>query len=145
MEFIKCKLVPDAFAPERAYRTDAGWDLKTPYDVVVGPCMTSQGAGKSIIDTGVHIAIPEGYCGLIVAKSGLNVKSHLTATGLIDSGYSGSIRVKLYNYGSHEYEFKRGDKVAQIIFIPICTAALVLVDDIEKGERGDNGFGSSGK
>ena len=77
--------------PSKAYDNDAGFDLYAAEDFVV------PAGGSYTTDTGVHMAIPEGYCGLIVSKSGLNVKNGLTSTGLVDAGYVGSIRIKLYN------------------------------------------------
>lgn len=134
-----------AIMPKRAHDADAGYDLCTPFDVVVPPYTTMHGAGKCLINTGVHMQIPKGYAGLLVSKSGLNVVHNLTGTGLIDSGYTGSICVKLYNYSDREYRFQAGDKVIQIILIPVFTPELVRVESLEDTERGDAGFGSSGK
>lgn len=141
---MKIKLDENAVMPERAHQWDAGLDLKSPYDIVVGAFSPANGNGKAIINTGVHVAIPEGYVGIIASKSGLNVKHDLTDTGVIDSGYTGSIVVKLYNHGTEEHHFKRGDKVAQLIIMPIIIPTLELVDTLEETERGNSGFGSSG-
>lgn len=83
---------------------------------------------------------------MLVSKSGLNVKHDITSTGLIDSGYQGSIRVKLYNNGDNDYTFKRGEKISQLVLLPILQEKFNLVEDFnEKTDRGQNGFGSSGK
>ena len=138
-----------AILPTRAHETDAGLDLYTPNDLIVARSRwtPTEGitVGSATIDTGVHVEIPKGYVGFIKSKSGLNVKHGLTAEGVIDSGYTGSIVVKLYNHTSTSYEFKAGEKVAQLVLLPIITPDLELVDSLEDTDRGSNGFGSSGK
>lgn len=136
---MKVKLDSGAFLPERAHEADAGYDLRTPINVYV------PANGCVAIDTGVHIAIPEGYVGFLKAKSGLNVKYDLTGTGVVDSGFTGSIRVKLYNHGNEGYLFNVGDKIIQIVFLPIFTPELEVVDELPDTERGMDGFGSTGR
>ena len=135
--------------PTRAHEWDAGLDLYTPEDVTVvrSRWTPSEGltVGSATIDTLVHVEIPKGYVGFIKSKSGLMVKHGLTADGTIDSGYVGSIRVKLFNHTSTSYEFKAGEKIAQLVLLPILTPDLELVDELEDTDRGSNGFGSSGK
>ena len=153
---MKIMLDEGAILPTRAHETDAGLDLYTPKKVVVWEtrgsgsgydgsfsCRTS--TGSATIDTGVHVEIPKGYVGFIKSKSGLNVKHGLTAEGVIDAGYTGSIVVKLYNHTSTSYEFKAGEKIAQLVLLPIITPDLEVVDSLEDTDRGSNGFGSSGK
>lgn len=90
--------------------------------------------------------LPKHTAGLIVSKSGLNVKHDITSTGLVDEAYTGSIRVKLYNHGPNDYRFEKGDKISQIMIIPVTeTQELELVDSLEETERGDGGFGSTGR
>ena len=101
--------------------------------------------GFATIDTGVHIQIPKGYCGLLVSKSGLNVHSNLTSTGLIDAGYTGSIRVKLYNHGKKARVITPHQKISQLAILPCLLCKPVLVDKFEETERGDGGFGSTGE
>lgn len=137
---IKVKLDEGAFVPESAHTADAGYDLRTPTD-----CYIPAG-GFGIIDTGVHMAIPEGYVGFLKSKSGLNVRDHLTGEGVIDSGYTGSIVVKLYHNGEYGAKWlHRGDKVIQIVLLPIIKPDIEIVDSLEDTERGDNGFGSTGR
>ena len=137
---LKVKLDEGAFAPESAHEDDAGFDLRTPTD-----CFIPAG-GFGIIDTGVHMAIPKGYVGFLKSKSGLNVRDNLTGEGVVDSGYTGSIVVKLYhNAGYGGKQFRRGDKIIQIVLLPILKPEIKLVDELEQTERGDNGFGSSGR
>lgn len=152
---IKIKLSKGAVAPTRAHTYDAGMDLYTPEDVEIpastckchydgdyGGCVH---VGSAVIDTGVHLAIPEGFVGLIKSKSGLNVKQGLTGEGVIDAHYTGSICVKLYNHTDEVYYFKAGDKIAQLVIVPCLLPRLELVDHLEETDRGDNGFGSTGR
>ena len=136
---VKVKLDPGAYLPEYAHDADAGMDLRSPRDVYIMP------NSSRTIDTGVHIAIPPGLVGMLKSKSGLNVKHGLLNTGVIDSGYTGSIVVKLYNHTYSPYFVKQGDKISQLVILPVIHAQLELVDELEETERGDNGFGSTGK
>lgn len=136
---MKVKLDPGAFVPERAHDADAGYDLRS-------PITDRLYAGQAIvIDTGVHVAIPEGYAGFLKSKSGLNVKHDIVGEGVIDSGYTGSIRVKLYNHGTESYMIEKGDKISQLVLLPIYTPELELVSELEDTERGSGGFGSTGR
>ena len=128
-----------AFKPEFAHKTDAGADLRSPI------CATVPARGSVVIDTGVHVEIPEGYVGILKSKSGLNVKHDLIGTGTIDSGYSGSIRVKLYNLGDTDYQILRGDKIIQMVILPCAYCEFTQVDKFAETERGDGGFGSTGR
>ena len=128
-----------AFMPEFAHKTDAVADLRSPV------CATVPARGSVIIDTGVHVEIPEGYVGILKSKSGLNVKNNLIGTGTIDSGYSGSIRVKLYNLGDTDYQILRGDKIIQMVILPCVYCEFTQVDKFADTERGDGGFGSTGR
>lgn len=146
---MKIKLDNGARIPTSAHEDDAGLDLYTPIDVNVPRAIVKffddVVIGSATIDTGVHVEIPKGYVGFIKSKSGLMVKHGLTADGTIDSGYTGSICVKLFNHTSKDYRFKAGEKIAQLVILPIVTPDLELTDDLEKTERGDGGFGSTGK
>lgn len=135
---MKVMLDPGAIMPTRAHETDAGLDLYAMNDYMIRPC------GNAVFDTGVHVEIPAGYVGMIKSKSGLNVKHNLTSEGVIDSGYTGSIVVKLYNHnGSHEI-IKKGQKISQLVLLPIITPELELVDNLDDTDRGSGGFGSTG-
>ena len=136
---MKIVIDPGAYLPERAHDLDAGYDLRSPIRAYVAPY------SSAIIDTGVHIEIPEGYVGMLKSKSGLNVKHDITSEGVIDSGYTGSICVKLYNHGQNAYEVNKGDKISQLVIMPIFTPALEVVSRLDSTERGDGGFGSTGK
>lgn len=136
---MKVKLDPGCYLPERAHDLDAGYDLRSPITAVIPPY------SSAVIDTGVHIEIPAQHVGMLKSKSGLNVKHDLTSEGVVDAGYTGSIQVKLYNHGQHTYTVHKGDKVSQLVVMPIITPALELVEVLDATERGDNGFGSSGR
>ena len=141
---MKVVLDPGAKLPTKAHAADAGFDLYAPENM---SSINLYSHDTAIIDTGVHMAIPSGYCGLIVAKSGLNMKQGITVTGLIDEGYTSTIRVKLYrddSYADH-YTIEPGDKIAQIMILPVPQFELEIVDALDKTERGDNGFGSTGR
>lgn len=137
---LPVQLDEGAFMPERAHSTDAGLDLRSPLDVLI-PCS----GGSAIIDTGVHIQLPPNTVGMLKSKSGLNVKYGITSEGVIDCGYNGSIAVKLYNHSDTAYQVKRGDKISQLVILPVLYLTPAQVDKIEGGERGDNGFGSTGR
>lgn len=135
---LKVMLDPDAIMPTRAHELDAGYDLYSREDAVI----FQHASGK--FDTGVHIAIPAGYVGFLKSKSGLNVKSGIQSEGVIDAGYTGSICVKLYNHGTKAVEIKKGQKISQLVLLPIITPDLEVVDRLEDTERGNGGFGSTG-
>ena len=135
---MKVKLDDGAFVPTRAHDLDAGLDL---YSTCIGVLPPNQ---SLCIDTGVHVAIPAGYVGMIKSKSGLNVKCGVTSEGVIDAGYTGSMVVKLYNHGDEVVRIGRGQKISQLVILPIITPELELVDELESTERGNNGFGSTG-
>lgn len=128
-----------AYVPSRGHGTDAGLDLHTPKAVTV------PAYGSVAVDTGVHVALPHGCAGLLVSKSGLNVRHDITSTGLIDEGYTGSIVVKLYNHGGGDYQLAAGDKITQLVVIPVVREPLEQVSVFNATERGDNGFGSTGR
>lgn len=136
---MKIKLDPGAIMPTRAHDTDAGLDL-----YAMEPKRISA-RGSAVFDTGVHIELEPNTAGFIKSKSGLNVKHNLASEGVVDVGYTGSICVKLYNHGDKPYQVERGDKISQLVVVKIETPELELVDDLEETDRGNNGFGSTGR
>lgn len=136
---MKIKLDPWAIMPTRAHDTDAGLDLHA------AESRTVPAHGFAIFDTGVHVQLPPNTSGMLKSKSGLNIKWNITSEGVIDVGYTGSICVKLYNHGRADYEVKRGDKISQLVIVPIVIPPIVAVDELEESERGDHGFGSTGR
>lgn len=141
---ISVVLDDEAKMPTKAHDVDAGFDIYSPAEFTVAPA-TYRGVGTAIIDTGVHMQIPAGYVGFLKSKSGLNVKHGITSEGVIDAGYTGSIVAKLYNYSDEEYKIHDGDKITQLVILPIPEVELAQVDKLPETDRGSNGFGSSGK
>ena len=139
MEKLKIMLDEGAKIPIRAHKDDAGLDLLSPVMTVV------KARGSVVIDTGVHVALPEGTVGFLKSKSGLNVRHNIVSEGVIDSGYRGSIRAKLYNHGDVDYTVNTGDKITQLVILPIYTPELEVVDKLDETERGTGGFGSTGR
>lgn len=136
---MKIKLDKYAFMPVRAHDTDAGLDLMAPEHTLL------RGNSAVVIDTGVHVQLPKGCAGVLISKSGLNTRFNITSTGLIDEGYIGSIKVKLYNHSGGNYVINRGDKISQLVVVPVRYEEVEIVDEIEGLERGNDGFGSTGK
>ena len=136
---MKIVLDEGAKKPTRGHETDAGLDLYSRKTMIV-PAKES-----AIFDTGVHIELPPNTAGILISKSGLNVNHGLTSTGLIDVGYTGSICVKLYNHSGYDYKVNEGDKISQLVIVPILTPELEVVDSLEETERGNGGFGSTGR
>lgn len=136
---MKIKLEPWAICPTRAHETDAGLDLyATEYTLVPAH-------GSAIFDTGVHVQLPPFTAGFLKSKSGLNVKHNITSDGVIDVGYTGSICVKLYNHGDENYVVDSGDKISQLVVVDIHLPTLQIVDELDETDRGNNGFGSTGR
>ena len=137
---MKIMLDDGARMPTRAHTTDAGLDLYAK-DTQIVPAKES-----AVFDTGVHIELPLCTTGFLKSKSGLNVKHGITSEGVIDAGYTGSIVAKLYNHGKETVFFDKGDKITQLVIMPIYIPnELVVVNEFEKTERGSGGFGSTGK
>lgn len=136
---MKVKLDPGAYMPTRAHDTDAGLDLYAREGKII------PARGSATFDTGVHAEIPVGFAGFLKSKSGLNVKHDIQSEGVIDCGFTGSIVAKLYNHGDQDYEVRPGDKITQMVVIPIARVIPELVDDLDETERGAGGFGSSGR
>ena len=134
---MKIMLDKGAIAPTRAHPWDAGLDLYAMHDGLVDCSET--------FDTGVHVEIPEGWVGFIKSKSGLMVNHNITTDGTIDAHYTGSIKVKLFNHGESYYLVHAGDKIAQLVLVPCFQPRLELVDSLDETDRGDNGFGSTGR
>ena len=131
-----------ATAPTRAHDTDAGLDLYSSRGCPINP------GERRLVSTGVHVAIPPGYVGMICPRSGLAHKYGLTvlnAPGIIDAGYTGEIKVNLHNAGPGFSGVNAGERIAQLVITPIANAQLVQVDALGATERGENGHGSTGQ
>lgn len=140
LEEPNLKVVVDqgASMPTRAHKTDAGLDLRAKKSGWIFP------KSRKAFDTGIHTAIPEGYVGMLTSKSGMMLKG-ITSRGTIDSDYRGSIRAILYNHSWLPYHVKRGQKITQLVIMPIIIPELEYVNELEDTDRGDGGFGSTGR
>lgn len=136
---VRVTLDEGATLPVRAHATDAGADLCCTEDVTVQP------GDSALVDTGVHVELPHGTVGMLKSKSGLNCMLACTTTGVIDEGYTGSIKVRVYNHGMFPKEFVAGDKVTQLVVMPVAFPTYVESESIDGGERGDAGLGSTGR
>lgn len=136
---MKVVLDKDAILPTRAHELDAGFDLYS------RECVIIPAGGSYTFDTGVHMEIPRGFVGDVETKSGLMVKHGIVTDGTVDAGYTGSIRVKLFNLGKDGFGVLKNQKIAQLVIKAIITPELEVVDRLEDTERGEGGFGSSGK
>ena len=135
---MKIAIYRNGIMPTRAHPTDAGLDLSTPENVVI------PARGMNIIDTEIAVEIPDGFFGKMTSKSGLMLYG-ITTDGTIDSAFRGHIRVVLFNHSDYDYTFNRGEKIAQLVIIPVMIPELEVVTELSKTDRGTNGFGSSGK
>lgn len=136
---------PDAILPTRAHDQDAGLDLYSREEKIIGGIFDDFVDNYATFDTGVHIELPPGTFGQLFSKSGLNVKYNIVSCGgTIDEGYTGSIKVKLYNLGEKPYLIRKGQKICQLVIMPCEKPKLEVVDRLEDTERGEKGFGSSG-
>lgn len=135
-------LDPDLEPPSYAHPGDAGADLRARESVTLGP------GERALVPTGVALALPFGYVGLVHPRSGLATKHGITvvnAPGTVDAGYRGEIKVTLLNTDLHEsMTFERGDRIAQLVIQCVEQAVFVQVDSLEDSARGTGGFGSTG-
>lgn len=141
---VKIKYVnPEAKRPEYATEGSAGMDLSAVMDNPV----TLRVGGRAMIPTGIALQIPEGYGGFIFPRSGLSYKKGISmanCVGVIDSDYTGEIKVVLHNISGHDYTVNPGDRIAQLVFMPVAKAELQVVEELDTTERGGGGFGSTG-
>lgn len=133
-KLVKVKIDDGALLPN----TDVGLHLKSPVDGLI----LARSRGR--IDTGVHVSIPKGTVGIIKTISSLNAEG-IQCEGVIDDGYTGEISIILENHNDHHFIVERGDRIAQLVILPVIRPEIELVDELEETERGDKGFGSSGK
>jgi dUTP pyrophosphatase len=130
--------------PARAHAGDAGYDLRSVEQVELPP------GERALVRTGISVAIPDGYAGLVLPRSGLAVRhgiSLVNTPGLIDSGYRGEIQVPLINHDLKEtFRVEEGTRIAQLVLVRVATAAFTEVEYLETSSdgRGEGGFGSSG-
>ena len=145
---LALKLDEGAYRPTKAHTTDAGFDLYAREEKIIG-------MNNVIFDTGVHILIPAGFVGLVLPRSSMSAKGVICATGVIDAGYSGSIKICLrcqkwhfnsdLNLDNETLRVYAGERIAQLVIVPIPEIELATVNELPQTERGSEGFGSSGK
>ena len=134
-------LDPELPIPRHARPGDAGIDLHARETADLAP------GERRAIPTGIAVAVPEGYVGLVAPRSGLAIRSGLSIVntpGILDSGYRGEIAVILINLGSEAVHISRGDRIAQLVVVPVATIEFEVVEQLEESERGAGGFGSTG-
>ena len=136
------RLTDNAAIPAYAYKGDAGMDMRATESVTLQPFE------RTMVPTVVAIALPEGYAGFVLPRSGLAIKhgiSIVNAPGLIDSNYRGELKVVMVNTDPHDaFTIEVGDRIAQLVIMPVPTVSFVESDTLSKTVRGEGGFGSSG-
>ncbi len=133
------RLEPGATLPTRAHPDDAGLDLYALEDGSLSP-----GEGR-VLRTGVAVAVPGGHAGLVCDRSSMAKRGLKTAGGVIDAGYRGELGVLLFNFSREPQPFKKGERIAQLLVVPIATPRPVETDDLGATSRGAGGFGSTGR
>ncbi len=138
------RLHPDAVLPSTAHVGDAGCDLVSVEEVTL-----RAGGGRGLVATGFAMALPEGFGGFVLPRSGLASRHGVTcanAPGLIDAGYRGEVKVALVNLDpEQDYVVRPGDRIAQLVVLPVPALSWEVVDELTESDRGSAGFGSSGK
>jgi dUTP pyrophosphatase len=139
MELKVKRIVEGAKLPSYHHQGDAGLDIFSAVDCVLKP-----GAAMAV-PTGIKVAIPEGYAGLIWDKSGISLKGVHKLAGVIDSGYRGEVKVVVVNLGREPFRIEKGMKIAQLLIQPVIEVQVVETDELGETSRGEEGFGSTGK
>ena len=139
MELKVKRIHSDAKLPLYQHQGDAGLDLFSSIDDVLAP-----GEVKPV-PTGVKVAVPEGFVGLVWDKSGISLKGVHRLAGVIDSGYRGEVRVVQVNLGKEPFVIEKGMKIAQLLIQSVTRIDVVEVEELEETSRGEGGFGSTGK
>lgn len=136
---LKVKLLDkNGQIPCRAHKDDCGLDLFTLEGAIIKP-----GDGH-VFTTGIAAEFKTGYCGMLTDRSSMAKRGFKLAGGIIDPGYTGELKVVLRNVTNHDLSVKAGDKIAQLLLLPMITPEVVIVEELEESERGERGFGSSG-
>lgn len=135
------RLVPEAVLPAYAHPGDAGMDLCSVETLVI------PAGGRSLVRTGLKMALPAGYEAQVRPRSGLALKRGVTVLntpGTIDEGYRGEVGVILANFGNEDFSVEIGDRIAQMVIAPVVRAEIVEADELDATDRGEGGFGSTG-
>lgn len=137
---VKIKKIKDnAIIPEYSHKGDAGVDLHSTEDYLLKP------GDRVLVSTGIKVAVPNGYVGLIWDRSGLAVKNSLhVLAGVVDSGYRGEVCVVLKNLGHEDFKVTKGMRIAQMLIQPVASATIEESDLLDETSRNEGGFGSTG-
>ena len=139
---IKISVASEDYIPQRAKPGDAGCDLKSRVETIIPPHM------RAGIPVGIQTEIPEGYVGLIFARSGLALNygiQMINGVGVVDPGYRGEYKVAIYNSDDHNaFKVNEGDRIAQLVIVPLIYPIWQVVGELSDSERGTVGFGSTG-
>ena len=138
MELKIKRLNSEAKLPSYGHAGDAGLDLYSAVDHVLAP------ASVFAVPTGIKMAIPRGYVGLVWDKSGISLKGVHRLAGVVDAGYRGEIQVVMVNLGREPFEIKPGMKIAQMLIQPVVSVSVIETDELDDTSRGEGGFGSTG-
>lgn len=149
---VKCKMMPgcEDLVPRRAHADDAGLDLYAAEDAIIFPSTVHEHWGHVVftrakIRTGVCVAIPYGWEGQGRPRSGRGSKGEVAVLGTVDAGYRGELFVTIENRTNETLTIKRGDRIAQLVIAPVWTGELDVVGELDETERGEGGFGSTGR
>jgi dUTP pyrophosphatase len=138
MELRVRRIHPEAKLPVYGHPGDAGLDLFSVVDRALAP-------GEAFaVPTGIQVAIPVGFVGLIWDKSGLSLKRVHRLAGVVDAGYRGEVQVVMINFGPDPFDVRKGMKIAQMLIQPVAAVRVVESDNLDDTSRGDGGFGSTG-
>ena len=136
---MKIKLDEGAFMPKREHKTDAGMDIRAIKSGIV------RAHSSATFHTGVHVELPEGTTGILLPKSGLMCGHDILTFGVIDESYRGEIMVHMFNLGNDDYFVHAGDKISQMLVVDVRYEDVELVDELSDSDRGNDGFGSTGR
>lgn len=136
---MKIKLDDFAFEPVRAHENDAGLDLRAAH----GGCVKAH--QTATFHTGVHVELPKGTAGVLLPKSGLMTNHDIITFGVVDESYRGQIQVHMFNMGEEDYTVLPGDKISQMLVVPVMYEPVEIVEKLSEGVRGNSGFGSTGR
>jgi dUTP pyrophosphatase len=136
------RLDPELPLPAHAHPGDGGVDLCARHPVRLGP------GERAIVPTGIAVAIPPGHAGLVTPRSGLAARHGIgvvNGPGLVDAGYRGEVKVILINQGNDAVDIARGERIAQLVVIPVAEQEFVVVEELPDSARSEGGFGSTGR
>jgi len=132
------KIHDDSVIPTKSYVTDLGWDLYAYEHTTIHP------GGYELISTGIRCGFPEGYGAFFKDRSSVAKRGLFVRAGVIDGDYVGELMILMYNAGDKIQHINKGDRLAQMVLIPIVNCSILEVDELKPTERGEGGFGSTG-